>query len=124
MGILLAKLFHRGLQSAWHVAALNVALIERLHEVGSALVVDIPKRKKQRGGAGAEEAALQSQQFIACGDKIHSGCASAQCHELGGKTNLIEIVKIQIAVSHANAGKHWVVLPVGSMSGDVQQAAG
>lgn len=41
----------------------------------------------------------------------------------GGKTHLIEIVEVKVAIAKADSGEHGVVLAVGTVSGDVQEGA-
>ena len=77
MGVLLTEVLHGGLEGDGHVSRLHVTLIEGLHELRGAMVVDVPKGEQERGGAGTEEAALQAKELVASGDEIHAGGAAA-----------------------------------------------
>jgi hypothetical protein len=54
MGILLAELAHGVLQSAGHFSGAEIFVVEKLHQLGSALIVDIPQREEERGRTGIE----------------------------------------------------------------------
>lgn len=123
VGVLLAELFHGGLEGGGHVAGIDVSLIERPHEVGSAAVVDVPEGEKQGCRSGAEEATLKAEQFVSGSDKIHAGGAAAERDVPGGKTHLIEVIEVEVAVAEADAREHGVVLAVGAVRGDMKESA-
>lgn len=76
VGVLLSKLLHGGLQGGGHIACFHIARVEGLHKVGGAAVVYVPEGKEERGSAGAEEAALETEEFVSSGDEIHA-CGTA-----------------------------------------------
>src|SRR5579864_28750 len=123
VGILLTELFHRGLEGSGHIAGFYVALVEDLHEFGSGAVVDVPEREQQGGCAGTEEAALETKQFVAGSDDVHSGSAPAERHMTSGEAHLIEIVQVKVAIPEPDARKHRVVLAISAVGGDVEQGA-
>src|SRR6266446_807809 len=92
MGVLLPEFLHRVLQRACHVAASEEFSIEELHQLRSALIVDVPQRQQQRRRSGAEKASLKSEQFVAGGDEVHACGAAAQGHELGVQPHLVEVI--------------------------------
>ena len=87
------------------------------------LVVDIPEGEEQGGCAGAKEAALEAEELVAGGDKVHAGGAAAERDVARGETHLVEIVEVKVAIAEANAGEHGVVLAVGAVGGDVEEGA-
>lgn len=58
MGILLAQLIHCCLQRFGHVLGLDVALVERMHEFCSTLIMNVPQGKQQGSCSRAEETSL------------------------------------------------------------------
>ena len=92
MGILLPEFFHGVLERAGRLAGSNKFPIEMLHEFRRALIMDVPQRQKQRGGASAEEATLKPEQLVSGSDEIHASGATAQGNQVCVQSHLVEIV--------------------------------
>ena len=105
VGVLLAELPHSGLEGGGHVAGIHVSLIEGLHEVGSAAVVNVPEGEKQGGRAGTEEAALEAEEFVAGSDEVHAGGAAGESDVAGGETHLIDRKSTRLNSSHSIASR-------------------
>ena len=72
---------------------------------------------------GIQQAADQSEKFIAGTDGIHAGRTTAERNQLGLEFELIQVVEVQIGVAETNAGKHGIVLAEAAVSGDVDVLA-
>ena len=116
---MLAELLHGGLERDGHVSCLHVALIEGLHQLGGAAVVDIPEGEQERGCPSTEEAALETEQFVTGGDEIHPSGATAERDVAGGEAHLIKVVQVKVTIAETDPGEHGVVLAVGTVRGDV-----
>jgi len=100
---MLPKFLHGMLERAGHLAGANEFTIEMLHEFRSALIMHVPQRQKQRGGAGAEETTLKPEQLVSGSDEIHAGGATAQRNQICVQPHLVEIVQIQVTVTQPDA---------------------
>ena len=85
--------------------------------------MDIPKREEEGRCPGTEEATLEAEEFVACGDEVHARGAAAEGDVASGEAHLIEIVEVKVAVAEADAGEHGVVLAVGAVGSDVEEGA-
>ena len=116
---MLAELLHSGLKRGGHIASFDETFVEGLHKFGSTTVVYIPKGEKEGGCAGTEEAALEAEELVAGGDKVHACGAAAERDVARGEAHLVEIVEVKVAIAEADAGEHGIVLAVGAVGGYV-----
>jgi hypothetical protein len=115
----LAELLHSRLKRGSHIASFDETSVEGLHKFGSTTVVYIPEGEKEGGCASAEEAALEAEELVASGDKVHARGAAAERDVARGEAHLVEIVEVEVAIAEANAGEHGIVLAVGAVGGNV-----
>src|SRR4029453_4310747 len=109
--ILAAQLGHGVLQGPRLVARRRQAAVEQLHEIGGALIVDVPQSEQHSLRAGVEQSTLQTHQLIAAHHQIQAGAASAERDQLGGKAELVEVEQAELRVAQADRREHGIILP-------------
>lgn len=124
VGIALAHLEHGALHGVRHPLPLLEPRVEGDHEVLGAFVVNVPEAENQGLRSRLEEAADQTDQFVARRDHIQSSRASTQNHQFGRQLEVINVIKAQVGVSEPNRREHRIVLPEIAVSGDMDNAAG
>src|SRR5438874_13366317 len=112
MGFFLTQFLHGDLQSPRHVGPLNVTLVEMTHQLGGALIMNVPQREQQSGRPGAEQAALKAQQLVAGGHKVHAGGAATQSDQPSVQLHLVEVIQIEVSIAQTDARKHGVILAI------------
>src|ERR1700682_3958224 len=95
MGISGLQVEHGALQGLGFGFSLFQSLVKGCHEFSRALVVDIPKTKNQRLRSGMQKTPSQTEEFVAGGNYIQAGRASAERDQLYRQPELVEVEQAQ-----------------------------